>query len=119
MASQNDNGFRTFLASGAISSYKAVDVQSDGTISGCAFGVKGVGVLQEDAADGNYAQVKLWSAPGTFMLQATGTAITAGTDYSIGTGGFVTPVDTGATAKITALAGGVASNGIIVEYAQY
>lgn len=119
MSSQNDQGFKSFQASGAISAYLAVDVQSDGTIKACANGVFGVGVLQEDAADGNFASVKLWSAPGTFMVQASGTAVTAATTYSIITGGYAGTVTTGNAAFIKGLQAGVASNGIIVEFAKY
>ena len=94
MASQNDNGFKSFLASGALSAYIAVDVQSDGTIKAAANDTKGIGVLQEDAADGNYASVKLWTASGTFMIQASGSAITAATNYGIITGGYAGVVTT-------------------------
>lgn len=119
MSSQNDLGFSTFLASGAISAYIAVDIQTDGTIKACANGVRGVGVLQEDAADANYARVKLWTAPGTFMVQASGTAITAATTYSIITGGYAGTVTTGNSAFIKGLSNAVASNGITVEFAKY
>jgi len=115
MASQNDLGFKSFLASGAISAYIAVKVQSDGTITAAANDTKGIGVTQEDIADANYGSVKLWTAPGTFMLQASGSAITAATDYGVITGGYAGVVT---TARVTALAGGVASNGIVVEFAK-
>jgi hypothetical protein len=118
MASQNDLGFKSFLASGAISAYVAVDVQTDGTIKACANGVSGVGVLQEDAADANYAQVKLWSAPGTFLVSVSGTAVTPATTYSIITGGYAGPVTTGNTAVLKALGAAVASNGIVQEFAK-
>lgn len=118
MSSQNDSGFASFLASGAISAYLAVDVQTDGTIKACANGVRGLGILQEDAADANYARVKLWTASGTFMAQVSGTAVTAATTYSIITGGFVGAVTTSAPAYVKALGGGVASNGIELEFAK-
>lgn len=119
MASQNDLGFKSFLASGAISAYVAVDVQTDGTIKACANGVNGIGVLQEDAADANYASVKLWSAPGTFLVAASGTAVTAATTYGIITGGFAGTVTTGVSAFLKGLGNAVASNGITVEFAKY
>ena len=118
MSSQNDSGFSTFLASGAISAFLAVDVQTDGTIKACANGVRGLGILQEDAADANYARVKLWTASGTFIVQASGTAITAATTYSIITGGYAGTVTTGAPAYIKGLSNGVASNGIELEFAK-
>jgi len=119
MASQNDNGFRTFQASGAISAYKAVTVQSDGTITPSAGNADvGIGILQEDAEDAGYASVKLWSAPGTFMIQATGSAITPGTAYAIVTGGYAAAVNgTFGPAALQAINAAVASNGIVVEFA--
>lgn len=118
MSSQNDLGFASFLASGAISAYIAVDVQTDGTIKACANGIRGIGILQEDAADANYARVKLWTAPGTFMVQVSGTAVTPATTYSIITGGYAGAVTTGNPAYLRGLSNGVASNGIELEFAK-
>lgn len=114
MSSQNDVGFKSFLASGAISAYKVVTIQSDGTITPAADNNRGIGVLQEDAADANYASVKLWSAPGSFMVAVSGGATTAGTTYSIITGGFA-GTNTG-TAFLRATGNTVASNGIVNEF---
>jgi len=115
MASQNDNGFKSFLASGAISAYIAVKVQADGTITAAANDTKGIGVTQEDIADAQYGSVKLWTASGTFMVQASGSAITPGTDYGIITGGYAGVVT---TARVTGLVAAVASNGIVAEFAK-
>jgi len=115
MASQNENGFKSFLASGAISAYRIVTVQADGTITAAADNTKGIGVTQEDVADANYGSVKLWSAPGSFMGAASGSAITAGTSYGIITGGFVGVVT---TPRLVALESAVASNGIVTEFVQ-
>jgi hypothetical protein len=116
MASQNDSGFATYVASGALSAYRAVDVQSDGTI-GYANGTRGLGVLQEDVVDAGYGLVKLWTAPGTFMAAVTGTAITSGTTYSIVTSGLIGATATGYSAYVKGTQNAVASNGIIVEFA--
>lgn len=116
MATQNDGGWKSCLACGAISAYVCVDYQSDGTIAGAALGSKGIGVTQEDATDASYVNVKLWTAPGTHMIQATGTAITKATTYSVGTGGYVIAVTTGAAALFTALDSAVASSGIVAEF---
>lgn len=115
MASQNDNGFKTFLASGAVSAYRIIDIQADGTITAAANNTKGIGVTQEDIADANYGSVKLWSAPGTFMVAASGSAVTAATSYGTITGGFVGVVT---TSRFKALESGVASNGIVVGFVQ-
>jgi hypothetical protein len=114
MSSQNDIGFKSFIASGAISAYTVVNIQTDGTIKASADNVKGIGILQEDAADANYASVKLFSAPGTFMAAVSGSVTTAATTYQVITGGYV-GASTG-TAVFRALSNGVASNGIIKEF---
>lgn len=114
MASQNESGFITFTASGALSAYLVVDVQSDGTIKASANNTKGIGVLQEDVADASVGLVKLWSAPGTVMAAVSGTAITPGTAYQVITGGYI-GASTG-TNYVKAREAGVASNGIILEF---
>lgn len=125
MASQNDSGWKTFQVTGTagLSAFLIVDIQADGTIAAAANGVKGVGVIQEAVGftvPTSYARVKLWTAPGTFMVQASGTAITPGSNYSTITGGYV-GVATG-TANgsnppfFRACGAGVASNGIVVEF---
>lgn len=115
MASQNDNGFKSFLASGAISAYRIVTVQADGTITAAADNTKGIGVTQEDVADAGYCNVKLWSAPGSFMIAVSGSAITAATTYGTITGGYAGVVT---TARVTALISAVASNGIVTEFTE-
>jgi len=115
MASQNENGFKSFLASGAISAYRIVKLQSDGTITAAADNTKGIGVTQQDFADAEYGSVKLWSAPGTFMVAASGSAITAATAYGTITGGYVGVVTTD---RFSALVSAVASNGIVTEFVQ-
>ena len=124
MASQNESGFRTFELTGSagISAFQAVNVNNDGTISACANGVKGIGVVQEALGTipaTQYGKVKLWSAPGTFMLIASNTSVTAGSQYSIITGGFVGTVTggliTGANAPFL-LALTTASQGSVAEF---
>jgi hypothetical protein len=89
MASQNDNGFKSFIASGALTAFTVVSVQADGTIKAAANNTRGNGVLQEDAADANYGSVKLWSAPGTHQVAISGSAVTAATTYGVITGGYM------------------------------
>lgn len=75
---QNSSGYKTFTATGtAIEAYVRVAVDSNGEISAAGASDRGIGVTQEAiAADGN-GTVKLWSAPGTFLMQAAA-AITRG-----------------------------------------
>ena len=42
-------------------------------LGAAALGLLGVGVTQQDIADGSYGNVKLWTAPGTFLLTVSGT----------------------------------------------
>lgn len=114
MASQNDLGFKSLLASGAISAYIIVKLQADGTITAAGLEEKGLGVTQESVPDAYYCNVKLWSAPGTFKVQCTGTAITPATTYTTVTGGRIGTTVT--TARVVAYESAVASNGIVVEF---
>jgi hypothetical protein len=118
MSSQNESGLKSFQASGAISAYVAVDVQSDGTITPVAGNASiGIGINQQDIADAGYGQVRLWTAPGTFMIAVTGTAVTPATTYAIVTGGFAGAVNgTFGPASLTAIQSGVASSGIVIEF---
>lgn len=120
MSTQNDNGFRTFQASGGISAFLAVDIQSDGTIKAAAGGVtQGIGVLQQDVADAGYGQVKLWTAPGTFLGALTSVALaTPGNALAVVTGGFFgIYVATSAPRVGIALTSAVAAAGNVVEIA--
>lgn len=118
MSTQNDNGFRTFQASGGISAFLAVDIQSDGTIKAAAGGtVQGIGVLQQDVADAGYGQVKLWTAPGTFLGALTSVALaTPGNALAVVTGGFfgIYTATTFPRAGV-ALSSAVAAAGTVVE----
>jgi len=118
MSTQNDNGFRTFQASGALSAFLAVDIQVDGTIKAASGGVtQGVGVLQQDVADAGYGQVKLWTAPGTFLGALTSVALaTPGNALAVVTGGFFgVTVATSAPRIGIALSSAVAAAGNVVE----
>ena len=118
MSTQNESGLKSFLASGAISAFRAVDLQSDGTITPVAGNASiGIGITQQDIADAGYGEVRLWTAPGTFLIAVTGTAVTPATNYSIVTGGFAGAVNgTFGPASLVAIQSGVASNGIILEF---
>lgn len=117
MSSQSDLGFVTLLATAAISQFVAVDIQPDGTINVPTAPSRGVGVTQENVPAGRYCNVKLWSAPGTWMIQVTGTAVTPGNAYAIVTGGYAGVTATGvATPNLEAFQAGVASNGIVLEF---
>jgi hypothetical protein len=112
MSSQNDIGFKSFLASGALTAFTVVNVQADGTIKVAANNTRGIGVLQEDAADANYASVKLWSAPGTHMAAISASAVTAATAYGVITGGYIGVVT---LTHVTALESAADGDGTVIE----
>ena len=112
MSSQNDIGFKSFSASGAISAYVVVVGLADGTITAASNNTRGIGVLQEDAADGKYASVKLWSAPGTHMAAISASAVTAATAYGVITGGYIGVVT---NTYVTALETAADGDGTVVE----
>lgn len=125
MSSQNDNGIATFQASPSfISAYTVVDVNADGTITNVVAGSQGIGVAQEDIpvnstanlAAAYYGKIKLWTAPGTFMVMTNGGAITPGNQYQLISGGTVGASAGGVTA-VKALQAGAAAAGVIVEFA--
>jgi hypothetical protein len=123
MSSQNDVGFKTFQASGAISGFLAVDLNSDGTISPAAGPGPGIGVLMENVPTPGtgqsacYGNVKLWSAPGTTMVLVSGTRVTPGLVYTV-TAGYVDAATAAAAGFIRCIAGGANSPGIILEFVQ-
>lgn len=126
LSSQNDNGFATFPSTGSgVSAYLIVDVNADGTVSPVQAGSQGIGVTQEDipgpganlSASGTpyYGRVKLWTAPGTFMIQTTGTGITPGNTYQIISGGQV-GVSAGGVTAVKAIVVGPNANGAVTEF---
>lgn len=77
-ATENTTGYRTFQATAvAIEQYVRVTVDSNGLISVAGESDLGVGVTQEAVAASGYGTVKLFGAPGTFLMQAAA-AITRG-----------------------------------------
>jgi len=89
---QNDNGFKSFLFSGAtttLGAFSCVDVTTVGAITAASFLSRPIGILQEDAVAGNFASVKMLSASGTFMIAVSGSICTAGTNYSLVTNGGI------------------------------
>lgn len=76
--STNESGFRAFQATAvAIEQFVRVTVDSNGLISVAGESDLGVGVTMEPVAASGYGTVKLWTAPGTFHVQAA-SAITRG-----------------------------------------
>ena len=76
---QNSSGYKTFQATAvAIGVGKRVVVDSSGTIAVAGAAVLAIGVTLENIAASGYGTVKLFNAPGTFLMCANA-AIVAGT----------------------------------------
>ena len=78
MATQNESGFKTFQATAvALEAFVRVTADANGLISAAGETDLGIGVVQEAVAASGYGTVKLWTAPGTFQIQAAA-AVTRG-----------------------------------------
>jgi len=76
--SENGSGYKTFQATAvALEAHVRVAVDSNGLISVAAATDLDIGVTVEAIAASGYGTVKLWSAPGTFLVQVAG-AVTRG-----------------------------------------
>jgi hypothetical protein len=73
MVTENSSGYKTFEATAvAIEAYVRVTVGATGTISVAGETDLAVGVTMEAIAASGYGTVKLWSASGSFLVQAAG-----------------------------------------------
>lgn len=78
MPNVNETGIKTFQATAvAIAPYIRVKVDSNGLISVAGATDNAVGVTLENVAASGYGSVKLFSAPGTYLVTA-GAAIARG-----------------------------------------
>lgn len=76
--SMNDTGFMTFTATAAaIAPYVRVQVDGNGLISAAGATDSAIGITIQDVAASGSGTVKLFSAPGTFLLTASA-AVTRG-----------------------------------------
>jgi hypothetical protein len=112
MSTQNTTGYRAFQATGtAIALGKRVKVDSNGLISVAAAAEGAIGVTVEAIAADGWGTVKLFNAPGTFLVVANA-AITRGAQLFPTAGGNVD--DAGTTAlPLVALEAATAQNDII------
>lgn len=113
---QNDNGFKSFLASTTLGAFTAVDVDSSGKIAASAVSTRPVGILQEDVASGNFGSVKLLTASGTFMIALGAAIVTAGTNYSLMASGLMGGT-VGTALVFKALSSQVTASGTVIEFA--
>lgn len=111
-ASQNSSGYKAFPATAvAIGAGKRVTVNASGQIAVAGAAVAAIGVTIEAVAASGIGVVKLFSAPGTFLICANG-AVTAGAQLFPTAGGNID--DAGTTAiPYVALEAATAANDII------
>lgn len=88
-ATENATGFRAFQATAvAIIRGKRVKVDSNGLISVAAAAEGAVGVTIEDIAASGYGTVKLFNAPGTFIIWANAAIARGAQIYPTAAGGI-------------------------------
>lgn len=112
MTTENSTGFKAFTATAvAIAAHKRVKVDSNGLISVAAAAEGAIGVTTEYIAASGTGTVKLWTAPGTFLVTANA-AITRGSQLYPTASGNVD--DSGTTAlPLVALEAATAQNDVI------
>jgi len=100
-ASQNESGFLTFLNGGSatINEGSRVKLTAVNTIDVAGATDASIGVAYENIPVGGYGTVKLFSAPGTFLVIASG-AITAGTQLYPAASGQVSATGTTALSLV-------------------
>jgi hypothetical protein len=115
MATQNDNGFRSFNFASAVTANSLVAISGDNAAQLATTGGSAIGVLQDDVAANDQGSVKLFFAS-QFGIVTAGVSVTAGnTVYAITGGGIL-----GVYANASTVTLGVAINsgvaGDVVEY---
>lgn len=113
--SENSSGYKTFQATAAaIGLGIRVKVDSNGLISVAGATDAAIGVTTEAVASSGYGNVKLWTAPGTFLVTA-GAAIARGAQlYPLASGKVD---DTGTTALNLVALEAATADGDIIEAA--
>lgn len=113
MATQNSTGFKTFQATAvAIEEGVRVTLDANGLISAAAAASTGIGVTVEAIAASGYGTVKLFTGPGTFLIQAAGPVTRGAALYSAAAG----EVDDTGTYRLHLVAGEAATaQGDLIE----
>lgn len=88
--SQNNNGFKSFVAATALSEGTRVTINSSGQAALAGASVIGVGVAQADVASGSLVTVKLFNDNGTFQLVVASSSVAAGAMLYAAANGQVT-----------------------------
>jgi len=116
MATENTTGLKTFTATAvAIEAFVRVVLDASGTIAAAGATDLGIGVTQEAIAASGQGTVKLFSAAGTFLIQAAGPVTKAAQVYTAAAG----EVDDSGTYKLNLVAVDTATaQGDVIECAK-
>ena len=114
MATQNDNGIRSFAFASAITANTLVNISGDNAAQAASTGANAIGVVQNDVAAGTQGAVKLFF-PSQFGIVAAAGIVTAGSSvFAVTNGTIVGTLAPSAATLGIAINSGVA--GDIVEY---
>jgi len=113
MATQYD-GNGSFEADAAISAFRGVTLNADNEVAASATAVRPDGIVQEDAAAGDYVAVKFLNGPGSQKISITGCPVTVGDLIYAAAAGQA--CRTGGTVVIGRSQTSVNSNGAIIAF---
>jgi hypothetical protein len=112
MSTDNTSGFLTLQAAAALNEYIRVKCDANGKADVASTTDVAIGVTMHKAASGDYVTVKLFTAPGTFLMTAGG-AITRGSQVYPTTAGKI--LATGTTQLGIVNKEAAAADGDIIE----
>lgn len=116
MSTLNTSGFKAYNNTAALSAYRRVTVSSVGVYAYANNTVVGDGVLQEDTSTADPIKtIRLFCAPGTYLLSVTAAPITAGDTVYAAANGQGSSTGTVILGKIAFDEGGITENGAVVE----
>ena len=114
MATQNDNGIRSFAFASAITANTLVNISGDNAAQAASTGANAIGVVQNDVAAGTQGAVKLFF-PSQFGIVAAAGIVTAGSSVFAVTNGTIVGTFAASAATLgIAINSGVAAD--VVEY---
>lgn len=115
MATQNDNGFRSFNFASAVTANSLVAISGDNAAQLATTGGSVIGVLQDDVAANGQGSVKLFFAS-QFGIVTSGVSVTAGNAVYAITGGGILGVYANASTVTLGIAINSGVAGDIIEY---
>lgn len=115
MSQQDDSGYKTFIAAGAISKYARVKISAAETVDAAGITDREIGTATNAAfAAGDRVTVKLRSAPGTHKMIAAAAVTVGALVYTAASGKASASASTAfILGHVVAIDGTVANNDII------